>query len=116
MEIRVRQAAAEAQKSLCPLSEEDRLDIFRVLVHRSPAGVAKGAVTRHCGLPGAACSFHLKELERGGLVRCCRHGRSQVYTVNFRAIQALLSHLTEHCCSEEECDYQESTLPKAARF
>lgn len=64
-----------------------------------------GNITRHCRLPAPTCSFHLSELEEGGLVNCCRHGRSQVYRLNFRAIRALLGYLTEHCCSEEACDH-----------
>ena len=97
--------ADNALETLCALSQGTRLDIFRLLVQNHSEGMAAGAIARRCNLPGPTCSFHLKELKRGGLIRCCRHGRSQVYTVNFRAIRALLGYLTEHCCAEEECDH-----------
>jgi DNA-binding transcriptional ArsR family regulator len=103
METTEAYSTAEALEMLCALSQESRLDIFRLLVQSGPDGLAAGAIARHCHLPAPTCSFHLKELEKGGLLNCCRHGRSQVYTVNYRAIRALLGHLTEHCCSEEEC-------------
>lgn len=106
METTVVCSTPEALGSLCALSQESRLDIFRLLVQHGPEGLAAGTIARHCKLPAPTCSFHLKELKKGGLLRCCRHGRSQIYTVNFRAIRALLGYLTEHCCSEEECDHE----------
>ena len=99
-------SASDALDSLCALSQESRLDIFRLLVQSGPDGLAAGAIARHCKMPAPTCSFHLKELKKGGLLLCCRHGRSQIYTVNFRAIRALLGYLTEHCCSEEDCDHR----------
>ena len=88
---------------LCALSQETRLDILRLLTRTGPGGLAAGAIARECNLPAPTCSFHLKELKNGGLLSCCRHGRSQIYTVNFRAMRALLGYLTEHCCVEEHC-------------
>lgn len=102
---------ADALESPCALSPESRLDVFHRLVQGSPDGLAAGDVTRHCRLPAPVCSFHLNELDKGGVLSCCRHGTSQMYTVNFRAIRALLGHLTEHCCSAEECDHKD---PQAA--
>lgn len=99
-------SASDALDSLCALSQESRLDIFRLLVQSGPDGLAAGTIARHCKIPAPTCSFHLKELRKGGLLHCCRHGRSQIYTVNFRAIRALLGYLTEHCCSEEDCEHQ----------
>lgn len=99
-------STADALESLCALSQERRLDIFRLLVQSGPDGLAAGNIARHCKLPAPTCSFHLKELRKGGLLRCCRHGRSQIYTVNFRAVRALLGYLTEHCCADEECDHE----------
>ena len=106
METTAAYSAADALESLCALSQERRLDIFRLLVRSGPDGLPAGSIARHCKVPAPTCSFHLKELRKGGLLSCCRHGRSQIYTVNFRAIRALLGYLTEHCCSEEECGHE----------
>ena len=96
---------SEALEMLCALSQESRLDIFRLLVQSGPDGLAAGAIARHCQLPAPTCSFHLKELKKGGLLRCCRHGRSQIYTVNLQGIRDLLDYLTEHCCTDD-CDHE----------
>ena len=106
METNGAQSTAEALEMLCALSQESRLDIFRLLVQSGPDGLAAGAIARHCQLPAPTCSFHLKELKKGGLLRCCRHGRSQIYTVNLQAIRDLLDYLTEHCCADHDCDHE----------
>lgn len=106
METTTARSVADALESRCALSRESRLDVFRSLAQGGPDGLGAGSIAGHCKVPAPTCSFHLKELEKGGLVTCCRHGRSQIYPANFRAIRALLGHLTEHCCSEEECDHR----------
>ena len=106
METPAAYSTNNALETLCALSQESRLDIFRLLVQGGPAGLAAGSIARQCNLPAPTCSFHLKELKKGGLLRCCRHGRSRIYTANFRAIRALLGYLTEHCCAEEDCDHE----------
>lgn len=111
MERTAGRPTADALESPCALSPESRLDVFRRLVEGGPDRLAVGGGARHCRLPPPICSFHLSELDRGGLLSCCRHGRSQVYRVNFRAIRVLLGHLTEHCCSEGECEHED---PRAA--
>ena len=94
----------EALDLLCRLAQKSRLDIFRLLVQSGSSGLAAGVIARHCRLPAPTCSFHLKELKKGGLLHSFRQGRSRIYMVNFRAIRALLGYLTEHCCAEEELD------------
>ena len=97
-----------ALEMLCALSQESRLDIVRLLVSSGPEGLSAGAIARQCDLPAPTCSFHLKELKKGGLLHCCRHGRSQIYTVNLSAIRELLGYLTEHCCAEHDCEHETS--------
>jgi DNA-binding transcriptional ArsR family regulator len=51
-------------------------------------------------------SFHLKELERAGLITQRRESRSIIYAANYKAMRALLSYLMEDCCGgrPEICD------------
>ena len=111
METTPAYSTGNALEMLCALSQESRLDIVRLLVSSGPEGLSAGAIARQCDLPAPTCSFHLKELKKGGLLSCCRHGRSQIYTVNFRAIRALLGYLTEHCCTEDDCGHESSNGP-----
>ena len=45
-----------------------------------------------------SASFHLKELERTGLLIATRQGRFIRYAVHVEAMRRLLTYLTEDCC------------------
>ena len=75
-----------------------RLSAFRLLVVAGPNGVASGDIAATLGVPPSAMSFHLSALERSGLLGARREGRHIYYAVQFEAVRALLSFLTEDCC------------------
>lgn len=87
-----------ALAGLAALAQETRLDIYRLLVERGPAGLAAGDIAARFGLPAATLSFHLKELRRAGLVTCRRAGRSLIYAADYGAMRGLVGYLTENCC------------------
>lgn len=87
-----------AINALTALAHEHRLAVFRLLVRCGPNGMAAGDIARTLGLAPAALSFHLKELDRAGLVRPSRDGRFIRYAPEFAAMQGLLRYLTEDCC------------------
>ena len=70
--------------ALAALSQETRLDIFRLLVEAGPEGRAVGRIGEALDLPSATLSFHLKELKHAGLVTVQREGRSLIYSADFR--------------------------------
>lgn len=50
------------------------------------------------GISPTSASFHLKELERTGLLVSTRQGRFIRYAVHVEAMRQLLTYLTEDCC------------------
>ena len=65
------------------------------------AGAVGDAGRRDCGSVGISAtntSFHLKELERAGLLRATRRGRQIIYAVHVEGMRKLLTYLTEDCC------------------
>lgn len=88
----------QAVISLSALAHEQRLGIFRLLVRKGPTGLPAGAIAKSIGASPTAASFHLKELDRAGLTRSTRQGRSIVYAVHVDAVRQLLTYLTEDCC------------------
>jgi ArsR family transcriptional regulator, arsenate/arsenite/antimonite-responsive transcriptional repressor len=88
----------QAVTSLAALAHEQRLGIFRLLVRKGPTGLPAGAIATAIGASPTAASFHLKELERAGLIRSTRQGRSIVYALHVDAVRRLLTYLTEDCC------------------
>ena len=97
-----------ATAALSALSQETRLKIFRHLVAAGPAGREAGAISQTLKVAAPTLSFHLKELERAGLVRQRRAGRNIIYSADYDGMRALLSYLMEDCCGgrPEICDIE----------
>lgn len=50
------------------------------------------------GISPTSASFHLKELDRTGLLIATRQGRFIRYAIHVEAMRKLLTYLTEDCC------------------
>lgn len=93
----------DAVASLSALAQENRLDVFRLLVQAGPQGLPAGQVAGRLELAGPTLSFHLAQLRHAGLVVARRQGRSIIYAANFAAMNRLLEFLTENCCAGAGC-------------
>jgi DNA-binding transcriptional ArsR family regulator len=90
----------QALNCLAALAQETRLAVFRLLVRRGEAGMAAGDIAAKVGAPGSTLSFHLKELERTGLVTVRRHQRQMLYAVDYGAMRRFLDFLHKDCCQD----------------
>jgi DNA-binding transcriptional ArsR family regulator len=88
----------DAVTCLAALAHEHRLRIFRLLVKEGPSGMPAGEIAQRVGLSPTNMSFHLKELDRAGLLRATRRGRQVLYAVHVDGMRRLLTYLTEECC------------------
>jgi ArsR family transcriptional regulator, arsenate/arsenite/antimonite-responsive transcriptional repressor len=84
--------------ALAALAHEHRLRIFRLLVKRGPSGMPAGEIAEHIGIGPTNMSFHLKELDRAGLLRATRDGRYIRYAIHVEGMRKLLTYITEECC------------------
>lgn len=84
--------------ALAALAQENRLQVFRLLVEAGNEGVAAGQVADQLGIPSPTLSFHLAQLRHAGLVVVRREGRSLIYAANYERMNALIGFLTENCC------------------
>ena len=89
---------ATATRRLSAISQDARLEIFRLLVKAGPAGMAAGDIARKLGVAANTLSAQLLVLSNAELVRARREGRSIIYAVNYQAMRDLLVFLTEDCC------------------
>lgn len=94
----------DAIQALGALASEPRLGIYRLLVKRGPDGYTPGELSERLGVPAPTLSFHLKELIHARLVMCRRKGRHLYYSPSFAQVDALISFLTESCCSLADAD------------
>ena len=94
-----------ALAALAALAQENRLDVFRLLVEAGPDGLPAGAVAEALGLAPNTLTFHFDRLRHAGLVTVQREGRSMIYAARYDTMNALIDYLTESCCRgrPEEC-------------
>ncbi len=88
----------DAVTALAALAHAQRLSIFRLLVREGPNGLPASEIAEAVGASPTGASFHLKELDRAGLVHATRDGRYVRYAVHFDGMRQLLTYLTEDCC------------------
>ena len=61
-----------ALAALAALAHETRLAVFQLLVTAGPSGLPAGEIAARVGVPATTLSFHVKELDRAGLLRSWR--------------------------------------------
>jgi DNA-binding transcriptional ArsR family regulator len=91
----------DAVRALAALSQDTRLDVFRLLVRQGASGLAAGEIAEELGVSPATLSFHLKELAYAKLVSARQDGRFVFYSANFAEMNRLLAFLTENCCAAD---------------
>jgi DNA-binding transcriptional ArsR family regulator len=88
----------QAVASLTALAQENRLDMFRLLVQAGREGMPAGDVAARLSISPNNLTFHFDKLREAGLVTVRREGRSMIYSAHYDAMNALLGYLTENCC------------------
>ena len=91
----------QSQALVCfaALSQETRLHIVRLLVRAGAEGMPAGDIAQQMGVSPSNMSFHLKELERAGMIASRRQARSIIYAADYDRLAGLIRFLMEDCCS-----------------
>ena len=105
-----------ALKCFSALSQETRLNAFRILVQHGKEGIAAGALSEKLGIPHNTLSFHLSHLSHAGLVNSRKKSRSVIYAANLDTVQTLIGFMVENCCAADNktCERIDSILSKCA--
>ena len=93
---------SDAVAALAALAQDNRLDVFRLLVQAGPEGMPAGQVADALDLAPNTLTFHFDRLRSAGLVTVRREGRSMIYAAQYDAMTALLEFLTDNCCQGAE--------------
>jgi ArsR family transcriptional regulator, arsenate/arsenite/antimonite-responsive transcriptional repressor len=88
----------DAVAALAALAQDNRLDVFRLLVQAGPEGMAAGQIAEKLGLAPNTLTFHFDRLRFAGLVTVRRDGRSMIYAARYETMNGLIGFLTENCC------------------
>jgi|SRR5262245_23666785 ArsR family transcriptional regulator len=105
----------DAVAALSALAQDNRLDVFRLLVRAGPEGMAAGQIAEALDLAPNTLTFHFDRLRMAGLVTVRREGRSMIYAAGYDRMNALLAYLTEHCCQGASCKPGRKTSPPTSR-
>jgi ArsR family transcriptional regulator, arsenate/arsenite/antimonite-responsive transcriptional repressor len=112
---------SNAVAAMAALAQDNRLDIYRLLVQAGPDGLPAGQVADRLNLAPNTLSFHFDRLRVAGLVTVRREGRSMIYAAQYDTMNALLGYLTENCCkgapeacAPAACKPARSKRPKAS--
>jgi DNA-binding transcriptional ArsR family regulator len=89
---------SNAVAALAALAQDNRLDVYRLLVQAGPDGLPAGQVAAALGLAPNTLTFHFDRLRVAGLVSVRRDGRSMIYAAQYDTMNALLGYLTDNCC------------------
>ena len=88
----------DAVAALAALAQDNRLDVFRLLVEAGRDGMPAGTVATKLKLAPNTLTFHLDRLRDAGLVTVRRQGRSMIYAARYDTMNGLIAYLTENCC------------------
>ena len=88
---------AEVVGCLTALAQESRLALLRMLVKRGADGCTPSQLGERLDIPGPTLSFHLKELQRAGLIHARREGRYLYYSPNLPRVNELIGFLADNC-------------------
>ena len=108
----------DAVAALAALAQDNRLEIFRLLVRAGRDGMPAGQVAEALDLAPNTLTFHFDRLRGAGLVTVRRDGRSMIYAARYESMNALIAFLTENCCSgrPEQClPVKKESAPRKAR-
>lgn len=88
------------------LSQETRLDVFRLLIKAGDAGMLAGEIAEALDVRQNTMSANLSVLLNAGLVRNMREGRTIRYVADTDGLRGMLGFLLRDCCGgrPELCD------------
>jgi ArsR family transcriptional regulator len=84
--------------ALAALAQDNRLDIFRLLVAAGEEGMSAGVIAEALGIAPNTLTFHFDRLRQAGLVSVRRDGRSMIYAARYKTMNYLVAFLIENCC------------------
>jgi DNA-binding transcriptional ArsR family regulator len=109
----------DAVSALSALAQENRLDVFRLLVQAGAGGLPAGRIAEKLGIAAPTLSFHLAQLRHAGLAEVRRDGRSLIYAADYDGMNDLMGFLTDNCCGGDAagcgvpvCDPKSATMTR----
>ncbi|MEM9838776.1 MAG: metalloregulator ArsR/SmtB family transcription factor [Pseudomonadota bacterium] len=84
---------------LSALAQSTRLRAFKTLIRSGADGMAAGQLASSLDVAPNTLSAHLNILQRSGLIRHRRDGRSVIYSVEIEEVSSMIEALAADCCA-----------------
>jgi ArsR family transcriptional regulator len=85
-------------EALSALGQETRLEVFRLLIAEGSDGLLAGEISDRLDVKQNTMSTNLAILQRAGLIRSERSGRTIRYCADIGGFQSMILYLLEDCC------------------
>ena len=96
------------------LSQDTRLQVFRLLVEYGEPGAPAGALSEALHIPHNTLSFHLSHMSHAGLVVFRLEGRLVIYRADFEFFSGLIRYMVKDCCRVEFASIRSDTKRKCS--
>lgn len=87
----------EAVKIFTALAQENRLQVYKILVENSSDGISPCEIAQKLKIPRNTLSFHLSLLTQAGLVSKTKKGKMLFYKPNCAKIKETMEFLHNDC-------------------
>lgn len=87
----------EAAMIFTALSQETRLEVYKLLVENSQGGICPCEIAEKLKIPRNTLSFHLSLLNQAGLVSKTKNGKMYIYRPNCAKIKETMAFLHNDC-------------------
>lgn len=87
--------------SFAALSQDTRLQAFRLLINQEPIGLPAGEIARQLAVPHNTMSAHLAVLARAGWVTSQRQSRQIIYRASTAHMESVIRFLWRDCCASD---------------
>ena len=92
----------QAGKILNSLANENRINIFKLLIKHKEIGIFSGKIGELLNIPQNTTSFHLKNLKNSNLIFCKKEGKYCKYFLNEDTTNSLKQFLFTNYCNEPD--------------
>jgi DNA-binding transcriptional ArsR family regulator len=93
--------AGTIASTLSALAHPSRVEVFKLLLGRYPAGMTSGDLAQAMDMAPSTLSHHLREMEAGGVIGRRAEGQRTITTLNLPYLTSIISQFMQLCCSVE---------------
>jgi ArsR family transcriptional regulator len=85
--------SADAARAFAALGHSLRIEVWRLLLEYGALGLPAGVIAARLAIAPSSLSFHLQQMNQGGVLLQRRFSRQVIYSINEEVVGSLLGFL-----------------------